>query len=61
MACLAIGSSPLRSLGLELFIVQLGLNLGWSMIFFRLHAIRTALAEVLILWAAIGVTTLVFS
>ena len=53
-------SSPLRSLGLELFLVQLGLNLGWSFIFFRLHDIRTAQAEVLILWMAIGATTLVF-
>lgn len=53
-------SSPLRSLGLELFVLQLGLNLGWSLIFFRLHAIRMALVEVLILWAAIGITTLIF-
>lgn len=53
-------ASALRSLGLELFLVQLGLNLGRSLIFFRMHATRAALAEVLILWAGIRVTTLVF-
>ena len=53
-------SSPLRSLSLELFLLQLVLNLGWSLIFFRLHALRTALAEILFLWATIGITTLVF-
>lgn len=53
-------ASSLRSVGLALFLVQLGLNLGWSLIFFRLHAIGAALAEMLFLWAAIGITALVF-
>lgn len=53
--------SPLRTWGLALFLLQLGLNLAWSLIFFRLHAIGAALAEVILLWAVIGVTTAVFS
>jgi len=53
-------SSPLRTLGLALFLVQLILNFAWSLIFFRQHAIGAALVEVVALWAAIGATTLVF-
>ena len=53
--------SPLRTTGLILFLVQLGLNFAWSLIFFRQHAIGAAFAEVLVLWAAIGATTLVFA
>jgi len=53
-------ASTERTLGLALFLVQLGLNFAWSLIFFRCHAIGAALAEVVLLWAAIGATTLVF-
>ena len=53
--------SPLRAWGLALFMAQLGLNFAWSWIFFHKHAIGAALAEVLLLWAAIGATTLVFA
>jgi translocator protein len=53
-------ASPMRTWGLILFLLQLGLNLAWSWIFFRQHAIGPALAEVLLLWAAIGTATLVF-
>ena len=52
--------SPMRTWGLVLFVVQLGLNFAWSWIFFRQHAIGAALAEAVLLWAAIGATTLVF-
>ncbi|MGA2167356.1 MAG: TspO/MBR family protein [Terracidiphilus sp.] len=52
--------SQLRTWGLVLFLVQLGLNFAWSWIFFRNHAIGAALAEVVVLWAAIGATTLLF-
>jgi translocator protein len=52
--------SPLRSLGLALFILQLALNLAWSWIFFHKHAIGMAAVEVALLWCAIGATTLVF-
>jgi translocator protein len=50
-----------RSAGLILFIVQLGLNLTWSWIFFRRHAIGAALVEIVALWIGIGATTMVFS
>jgi tryptophan-rich sensory protein len=53
--------SPMRAWGLALFIAQLALNFAWSWIFFRLHAIGAALVEVVVLWAAIGSTTLVFA
>jgi translocator protein len=53
--------SPMRTWGLALFMVQLALNLAWSWIFFRQHALGAAAVEVLILWAAIGLTLVVFS
>jgi tryptophan-rich sensory protein len=45
---------------LGLFLVQLGLNFAWSLIFFRQHNLGAALVEVVVLWAMIGATTLVF-
>jgi tryptophan-rich sensory protein len=54
-------ASPLRTWGLALFLVQLILNFAWSLIFFHQHAIGAALVDVVLLWVAIGVTTLVFS
>jgi len=53
--------SSTRSVALALFLIQLALNLAWSWIFFRKHAIRSAALEVAVLWCAIGATTLVFS
>ena len=53
--------SPLRTLGLGLFVVQLAFNLAWSWIFFRRHAIGSAAIELLVLWCLIAATTLVFS
>jgi tryptophan-rich sensory protein len=55
------GPSRARTVGLGLFLLQLALNFAWSWIFFRQHAIGMALAEVLVLWATIGATTLVFA
>lgn len=52
--------SSLRTCGLVLFLVQLGLNFAWSFIFFRQHDLGAALVEVVVLWAVIGATTLVF-
>jgi tryptophan-rich sensory protein len=52
--------SPLRSRALVLFLVQLGLNLVWAWTFFHEHEIRVALANVAVLWIAVGLTTLVF-
>ncbi len=54
-------ASSARTLGLFLFIFQLVLNLAWSWIFFRKHAIGAAAIEVAILWLSIGATTIVFS
>jgi tryptophan-rich sensory protein len=52
--------SPARSWGLLLFLAQLTLNLAWSWIFFRRHALGAALVEVAVLWMAIGAATLAF-
>lgn len=54
-------ASGARTLGLALFLVQLGLNFAWSWIFFRRHAIGAALAEVAALWIAIGATMRAFA
>jgi len=54
-------SSPGRILALGLFLAQLALNLAWTWIFFRKHAIGAALIEVSVLWAAIRATTAAFS
>jgi len=51
----------MRTWALGLFILQLALNLAWSWIFFKRQALGAALAEVLVLWVAIGATTVVFS
>jgi translocator protein len=61
-----VAGQPVRSvfganLGLAVFLIQLALNLGWSWLFFHRHAIGGALAELVVLWVAIGVTTLIFS
>jgi translocator protein len=57
----AAPGSGARSWGLGLFLLQLALNFAWSWIFFRKHAIGTALVEVVLLWAAIGATLLAFT
>jgi tryptophan-rich sensory protein len=49
-----------RSWALALFLLQLAFNLAWSWIFFRQHALGVALVEVVLLWLAIGATTLAF-
>ena len=53
--------SSARTRGMALFLIQLALNLAWSWIFFRRHAVGAAAVEVAILWCSIGATTLVFS
>lgn len=53
-------ASGLRTAALFLFVAQLCLNLAWSWIFFRKHAIGAGLAEILVLWIAIAATTVVF-
>ena len=45
---------------LLLFIIQLGLNMLWSYLFFGLQRPGLALIEIMILWAAILATTIAF-
>jgi tryptophan-rich sensory protein len=52
---------PARTIGLSLFVIQLALNLAWTWIFFRKHAIGAAAVEVTLLWCSIGATTVLFS
>lgn len=53
--------SSTRSWALAIFAVQLTLNLTWSWIFFRQHAIGAALAEVVGLWIAIATSVVLFA
>ena len=53
--------SGLRTAAIAMFLVQLTLNFAWTWIFFHLHAIRGALGEIVMLWMAIAVTTVLFS
>jgi len=45
---------------LSLFFVQLLLNLAWSGLFFALRSPGWALVEIIVLWAAIVATTVLF-
>lgn len=48
------------ALPMTLFGIQLALNVGWSWIFFGMHAPGWAFAEIIILWLAIAATTATF-
>jgi tryptophan-rich sensory protein len=50
----------LNSTAMTLYAIQLALNLGWSAIFFGLHQIGAALAEIVVLWLAILATLIFF-
>ncbi|MEO6964574.1 MAG: TspO/MBR family protein [Acidobacteriaceae bacterium] len=52
--------SQLRTYGLVWFLIQLGLNFFWSLIFFRWRAIAFALGEISFLWLAILATMVLF-
>jgi benzodiazapine receptor len=52
--------SATRSRALSFFWIQLALNFGWSLLFFHLHRIGAAFAEIILLWLAILMTTLYF-
>lgn len=57
---LQLAPSPARNTALALFAVQLVLNFLWTPLFFRYHLLRGALAEIIVMWLAIGATTLAF-
>jgi len=45
---------------MQLFLVQLLLNVAWSGLFFGLRSPRAAFAEIILLWATILVTSVAF-
>lgn len=49
-----------RGIAILLFLVQLVLNLLWSPLFFRAHQVDNALVLILVLFAAVAVTALLF-
>ena len=51
---------PGVKIAMLLFLVQLGLNAVWPLLFFGMHAPGIAFVEILILWAAIGATLIAF-
>ena len=57
IALIWYASHQLKKLAVGLFIVQFVLNLGWSFIFFNLHAIGWAFAEILVMLLFIALTT----
>jgi tryptophan-rich sensory protein len=48
------------SIPITLFMVQLGLNVTWSILFFGLHMPGVAFGEILILWFTILATMIAF-
>jgi tryptophan-rich sensory protein len=53
-------TTSLKSVEMAAFAIQLGLNFAWSAVFFALHRIGAALAEIAALDLAILVTLLLF-
>ncbi len=53
-------ASEMRTWTLNIFLIQLGLNFFWPILFFREHAIAQAMVEIAVLWFSIGATTLAF-
>lgn len=49
-----------RKMAISLFVAQLALNAIWSPIFFGTHSVGNALAIIVLLWAAIILTILIF-
>lgn len=51
-----ISDAPEKWVGLKLYFIQLLLNVGWSVIFFRLNAYQLAFAWLLLLWYIVFLT-----
>lgn len=47
--------------GMNVFMIQLGLNLLWSIVFFGFHSPFLALIDIVVLWVLILITILKFS
>jgi tryptophan-rich sensory protein len=54
------GGLTASSIPIALFMIQLGLNVAWSILFFGLHMPGVAFGEIVILWFAILATTIAF-
>jgi translocator protein len=54
------GLTGAAALPLALFAAQLVFNAAWSILFFGMHRIGLALADIMLLWSAILVTMLTF-
>lgn len=52
--------SKLRNQAILLFLVQMGLNFGWSFLFFYYHLIGIALIEIIALWFSIISMIIIF-
>lgn len=57
----ANGSSAAKRTALTVYGIQLILNALWSIIFFGMHALGVAFAELVALWIAIGTTIVLFA
>jgi len=55
-----IAGGPSNRTALTWWWLQLALNAAWSVIFFRMHAIGWALADIVVLLLAIAMTTYLF-
>ena len=52
--------SSLTAVPMQLFLVQLLLNVSWSVVFFRLRSPGGAFVEIVLLWCGILITTFAF-
>lgn len=52
--------STLMAVPMQLFLLQLLLNVAWSALFFRLRSPGVAFVEIVLLWCGILITTIAF-
>ena len=55
------GGWSAQAVPLRIFLVQLTLNFAWSFLFFTLHRVDWALADIALLWATLAVTIRTFA